>query len=79
MIQLLIIAAIISGSSYSIPDFLYKNYKPSYKILVTKPLVLNQYVSPTLNLDPWKEYRDKKNQEILDQIFLKELKEQTGK
>lgn len=78
MIQLLTTTMLIMSYALSPPISLLDDYKQSNKILEPKPMVLKQYNSPTLNYDPWKEYQEKKNQEILDQIFIKELMEQTG-
>lgn len=36
-------------------------------------VVLTEYQSPTLHLDPWKSYMDKKHQEISDKILQKEI------
>lgn len=39
-------------------------------------VVLKEYHSPTMIYDPWESYRDKKNQEILEKIFVEEIKNQ---
>lgn len=42
---------------------------PNKDIQIQPPLILQPYQSPTLHLDPLKEYNDRSMQRIMDQIL----------
>lgn len=79
MIKLLTTTIVMMGGYCPQETSLHKDYITPYKIVDTKPIAIKEYISPTLNFDPWKDYNNKKNQELLDQIFLMELRNDNGK
>lgn len=46
-----------------------------YPIFFTdnKSIENNSFISPTMSYDPWLEYNSNKNEELLNQIFIREL------
>lgn len=47
-------------------------YKLSIEKLNTNQIELVEYKSPTLNYNPFKEYEDKKMNELIEKIFIEE-------
>lgn len=59
------------------PTILGLSLLPSYKLenkAYHNDLVLVPYESPTLNYDPMENYSHKQYQDIMDQIFINEVK-----
>lgn len=67
---MILLTSTLSLYALSIPHCLSLSIDKSYY----NPSDMQKYVSPTMNLDPWIYYENVSNEEMLNKIFIDEVK-----
>lgn len=50
---------------------------PNDKFLDHKPMVMQEYVSPTMNYDPFQNYQNNQIQKLIDSILIDQIRNET--